>query len=255
MKKCLPILCFVVMLAAACHGQVAHVATNAPEDKPVMVSGPDMDKLMAPYVKMALKSYPEAKGRFLKGLPPKHSFFITTKISDEKGRSEQIFVVVGDIKDGKITGRVSSDIYNVSGYKRGDKIECSEKDIMDWLITSPDEPEEGNLVGRFIDAYQAVNIPLIIKIETDKAGKIVKADFKSALSPNNLQDVSFCIPDKIKKEAAKSVLHANVSDDDILTFKMPGTTGAVVIYDMHKDVLMATDTKSTEAKDTQPSDD
>jgi hypothetical protein len=67
---------------------------------------------------------------------------------------EQIFVRVDRIDDnGRIHGRIASDIVAVSGYRRNDPIEVGDDDLIDWLIARPDGSEEGNLVGKFLDTY------------------------------------------------------------------------------------------------------
>src|SRR5438093_1934288 len=71
-----------------------NVAPNAPQDKPVSTTADDVrrfEEAIKPYIEMAKKSYPQAKERFQKGLPPKHTFFITTRLRDTQGRFEQVF--------------------------------------------------------------------------------------------------------------------------------------------------------------------
>ena len=72
--------------AAACVAQESHVATNAPKDKPLYGEAALFDRNIKPYVEMARKSYPRAKARFKKGLPEKHSFFVTARVYDKVGK-------------------------------------------------------------------------------------------------------------------------------------------------------------------------
>ncbi len=144
----------VPIIAAA---QEVSVAPNAPKDKPVRATGDQVqqfEEAIRPHVEMARKTYPQAKERFLKGLPPKHAFFITTKLRDAAGRFEQVFVAVREIKGDQISGRIWSDINLVSGYKLGDPYTFPESELIDWTISKPDGTEEGNFVGKFLETYQ-----------------------------------------------------------------------------------------------------
>lgn len=184
--------------------QVPHVATNAPKDKPFSTEAASFDRALKPYIEMAWKSYPQAKEKFEKGLPPKHSFFVSARLYDDQGNFEQVFVVVREIKGGKIRGRIASDVERIAGYRKGDEFECDEKGIIDWLITKPDGSEEGNVVGKVIDVMQERRIPLIVQMVIAKDGSVQSAKFESALN-HSKQDVTFCIPQKVKGQAEATV--------------------------------------------------
>lgn len=138
-------------------GTDIYVSPDAPKDKPVDARGAEalrkFDEAIKPYVEKARKTYPEAKGRFLKGLSPKHTFFVTARLYDGAGYFEQVFVAVKEIKDGRISGLIWSDIEVLKKYKKGDEYSLPESDILDWLITNPDGTEDGNFVGKFLDTY------------------------------------------------------------------------------------------------------
>lgn len=137
-----------------------YVAPNAPKDKPVDVANSEVQQLeaaMQPYIEKARNTYPQAKARFLNGLPPKHSFFITTRLHDTSQRFEQVFIAVTEIKDGRISGAIASEVNLVSGYRQGQTYSFPEAELIDWTITRPDGTEEGNFVGNFLDSYQATH--------------------------------------------------------------------------------------------------
>ena len=59
----------------------SELATDAPVDKPFSwteAQAAALERAIAPYVAKARETYPEAKKRYLAGLPPKHTFFVTT---------------------------------------------------------------------------------------------------------------------------------------------------------------------------------
>lgn len=137
--------------------QEIYVAPNAPKDKPISAEDAEAQKIeaaMKPFIEQARTTYPEAKARFLKGLPSRHTFFITTRLYDVTKRFEQVFIAVKEIKDGRITGVIASEIRLVSGYEEGDAYSFPESELFDWTISKPDGTEEGNFVGKFLDSYQ-----------------------------------------------------------------------------------------------------
>ncbi|MES2521715.1 MAG: hypothetical protein V4617_03370 [Gemmatimonadota bacterium] len=138
--------------------QPVNLAPNAPADKPVNLAREcqlaAMLRATAPLVEQARASYPAARTRFLAGLPPRHTFFVTTLLRDAAGRTEQVFVVADSIRDGHIAGRIWSQIAVVAGYRLGQPYRFAETALLDWMIARPDGSEEGNVVGKFLDTYQ-----------------------------------------------------------------------------------------------------
>ena len=130
------------------------LAPNAPADKPQRVKQKAFEDAIKPYIEKARKTYPDAKERFLAGLPPKHFFFVTTRLHDSSGHLEQVFIAVKEIKEGTISGLIASEIEAVSGYKIGDKYSFPESDLLDWTVSKPDGTEDGNFVGKFLDTYK-----------------------------------------------------------------------------------------------------
>jgi hypothetical protein len=128
--------------------------SNAPQDEPVQASTSaereEMERAIAPMIEQARKSYPDAKKRYLAGLPSGHRFSVLTKLHSP-GREEAVFVTVTGIKGDQITGRIDSDVRGVVGYKAGDSYTLAERAIVDWVIVRPDGSEEGNLVGKFVE--------------------------------------------------------------------------------------------------------
>lgn len=109
---------------------------------------------MAPHIEKARQTYPDAKKRYLAGLPRGESFFVTTVLRDKEGASEQVFIAVSSVQGTKITGKIASDILTVQGFQRGQAYSLDEADLVDWLISKPDGSEEGNFVGKYLDSVQ-----------------------------------------------------------------------------------------------------
>lgn len=135
----------------------AQLAPNAPVDQPQAVTKDQLverEKLLAPYIKIAQDTYPPARGRFLAGLPKGEHFFVVTRLVDSQGRQEQVFIRVQSIREGLVTGVISSQIMMVSGFKAGEIYTFKETEVIDWLISKPDGSEEGNVVGKFLDTLK-----------------------------------------------------------------------------------------------------
>jgi uncharacterized protein YegJ (DUF2314 family) len=153
----LVIICASLSQAQTGQSETGKQQSRPPEDKPIQVKSEELrryEEAIKPYVEKALKTYPQAKKRFLAGLPRGHTFYLTTQLRDKAGRHEQTFIEVREIKDGIIKGIIANDITLVSGYEIGDTYSFPESEILDWTITSPDGTEEGTFVGKFLDEYQ-----------------------------------------------------------------------------------------------------
>ncbi len=163
MRHCF-LLLVVSIFYSGCGRETSHqeslpvLASNAPQDRPLDAVGKaeveKADAALAPYIEQARRTYPAAKKRYLDNLPPGHHFFAVTRLRDKTGTQEQVFVAVSGIRNGRISGRIASDVLGVSGFRRGDSHSFSEDELIDWLITRPDGTEEGNVVGKFLDTYQ-----------------------------------------------------------------------------------------------------
>jgi hypothetical protein len=133
------------------------VSPKPPQDRPTEARGKtEVDEYraaIAPYVAKGRQTYPDAKKRYLAGLPTGRTFFVVTNLRDKAGTTEQVFVAVANVREGRITGRIATDNLTVIGYKRGDSYSFPESDLIDWLITHPDGTEEGNVVGKFLDDW------------------------------------------------------------------------------------------------------
>lgn len=128
-------------------------------DKPVKTAGQQaygaLKKAEAPYIAKARATYPAAKKRYLAGLPPKYQFEVRKRLTDSDGGAfEEVFVEVEAIKDGKVYGRIGSELGAVRSYRQWQRISFPESDVLDWTIVHPDGHEEGNYVGKFIDTYK-----------------------------------------------------------------------------------------------------
>ena len=138
--------------------QPIYIAPNAPRDQPADLTSQcqwrALVKATESLVAGARRTYPAAKQRFIAGLPPRQTFFITVRIDDSLAHHEQVFIAVDSVAGDRIVGRIASEIGLVRGYRAGQRYVSHETDVVDWLISKPDGSEEGNAVGKFLDTYQ-----------------------------------------------------------------------------------------------------
>ena len=85
-----------------------NLAANAPADRPIRISSArERDQLFAmlePCRRVALAAWPDVRRRFAAGLPARHTMFVTTRLRDEAGRVEQVFVAVTLLAAGRSRG-------------------------------------------------------------------------------------------------------------------------------------------------------
>jgi len=135
------------------------VAAQRAPDKPAVGAAQKSYEAMlraeAPYIAKGRATYPAAKKRFLTGLPRGYRFEVRKRLSDTGGAAfEEVFIEVDAIKDGKVYGRIGSELGAVRSYHQWQKISFPESDVLDWTIVHPNGREEGNYVGKFIDTYK-----------------------------------------------------------------------------------------------------
>ena len=131
--------------------QEPHLAENAPVDCAFETTATDLFGVIEDKSPEAMKSWPEAKARFLRGLPDKHSLFVTFILVDQEQRAEYVFLAVDAISDEGVSGRLWTDLFVVQGFEHGDRFLVDEEAISDWLISKPDGTEDGNLIGKYLD--------------------------------------------------------------------------------------------------------
>lgn len=138
---------------------VQPAAGHAPTDRPALVAGSaqaaslqQFDALIADAVQRARRTLPQAKQRFLTGLPDDQTFLLTTRLYDADGTYEQVFVRVLSWEGALVRGAIVNELNLVAQYTQGQVITFPDKAILDWTISYSDGSEEGNYVGKFINS-------------------------------------------------------------------------------------------------------
>jgi uncharacterized protein YegJ (DUF2314 family) len=122
-------------------------------DTPLKGKRSEVERQFARPTEDARKTLPEAKRRFLEGLPRGYSFYVTVVFTDA-GDKENAYVQVRRWENKGITGIVATAMLRVCSYQMGQQIKIPEDEVIDWTITSPDGAEEGNFIGKYIDSHR-----------------------------------------------------------------------------------------------------
>ena len=122
-------------------------------DQPVDTHVREMDRQIAPAVKQARATLPQTKRRYLAGLPAGTTLYVTTRISDTDGDpQEQVFVKVTQWRGTVIKGVLDNDLQAVKTFRRGETVTVQEAAVLDWTINGPGGRQEGNYVGKLLQA-------------------------------------------------------------------------------------------------------
>jgi len=153
----------LLIIATPVHGQRSvDVAPNAPQDRNVRATlrcqAAAMKAAIAPLSAAARASFPAARERFERGLPPRHTFFATTWLHDNLEHEELVFIAVDSVSGTgdatRIAGRIWNPVNIVRGYSYRQPYSFPAADLVDWMVARPDGSEEGNEVGKFMDTYE-----------------------------------------------------------------------------------------------------
>lgn len=122
-------------------------------DQPVGAVGKEgvetMLRAEAPYIAKGRATYPNAKRRYLAGLPPGYTFLVRKHLAEPGTyRTEGVYFEVDAIKDGKIYARIGE--VDLRSFRRGQRISFPESDIEDWAILHPDGSAEGDYVAKYL---------------------------------------------------------------------------------------------------------
>lgn len=161
MKYILLLATLLPLARPALAQQPASATSAAPADQSVLVASSPaeasaalraFDKHIAPAVKQGRATLPQAKHRFLQGLPAGQTFFVTTRLTDPDGTYEQVFVRVQRWQEKQVTGLIANEVGTVKNFQQNQQITFPESAVLDWTISHPDGTEEGNYIGKLLDA-------------------------------------------------------------------------------------------------------
>jgi hypothetical protein len=105
------------------------------------------ETLPAAPLKEARRTLAQARQRFNRGLPPGDRLFVTATLFDDAANRVPQLVQVQSWQDGRVSGR----LVGTNVPEGNNREEFDEAEVVDWMILHPDDSEEGNHVGKFLD--------------------------------------------------------------------------------------------------------
>ncbi|WP_407442410.1 hypothetical protein [Fibrobacter sp.] len=140
-----------------------------PKDNPLAIREGNQDKfaqMIAPYIEMAKRTFPDVKKKFLAGVYQKEHRILQVQItlSDKNGLNEMTFMKVLGCKGDFFKGVINNDLRMVKGYAYGDTISFMQNEILNWVVQDSTGREEGNFVGKAIEAIQFKNVGIIFEV-------------------------------------------------------------------------------------------
>ena len=115
---------------------------SSPKDTITPVSKKNHHRFIAPDVQKAKETFPQAKKRFIKGLPKGSSFCLTVGLN-ENGTDESVLIKALAFSNGQIFGVLATKTPSTNSFTYGSRMIVDENEITDWTITSPEIQEEG----------------------------------------------------------------------------------------------------------------
>ena len=76
---------------------------------------------------------------------------MSTRLTDSRKRTEDVFVRVQRIDGDRIYGHVSSRILPGDGPRPRQAYSLQEEALLGWMIAKPDGTDAGNVAGHFLD--------------------------------------------------------------------------------------------------------
>lgn len=213
MFRYLKILTFISLVVAV------FSFADFPQDNPMKIHAGNRDKfaqMIAPYIEMAKRTFPDVKKKFLAGVYQKVHRILQVQItlSDKNGLNEMTFMKVLGCKGDLFQGTVNNDLRIVKGYAAGDTVSFMQNEILNWVVVDAEGHEEGNFVGKAIDAIQYKNVGIIFEVVFQKGEFNLK--YMQSIVGDEI-DVEGILPKAVIDEAAnllKKIYRKKLKDGD-----------------------------------------
>jgi len=121
-------------------------------DRPLETDLESYRRIVGAFEMRARATLKSAKERYRSGLPPRYRFYVSTRLTNPGVAVEEVFVSATGADDTSVSGVIDSEPTGKVPFKRRDPIHVLDENITNWTILSPDGKEEGNFVGKAIDA-------------------------------------------------------------------------------------------------------
>ncbi len=107
----------------------------------------------------AREDLPALKRAFNAGLQPSENILLKAPFKTPDGSNEWMWVEVSRWQEGRITGVLDNDPFNVPGLHAGQTVTINQEDVFDYIRHYPDGHAEGNTTGSILEKMQHQDIP------------------------------------------------------------------------------------------------
>ena len=174
---------------------------------------PEMSKLIAPYIEKARATFPEVKKKYIAGdyVREKRQLDVQIELTDKNGDREMVFIVVTQCLGNRFQGIIVNDIQLLKEYKNGDTLSFSQDQVKNWVVVDSKGNEEGNFVGKAIEAFDSGIVGVFFEVVFKKGKFEIKyQDAKSAKYQNSIdgivsQDIIAALTKRLKASYEKKL--------------------------------------------------
>lgn len=181
-----------------------YVGGFAAEDKLFGMS-PEMSKVIVPYIEKAKATFPEVKKKYIAGdyVRENRQLDVQIELTDKNGDREMVFIVVTQCLGNRFQGIIVNDIQLLKEYKNGDTLSFSQDQVKNWVVVDSKGNEEGNFVGKAIEAFDSGEVGVFFEVVFKKGKFEVK--YQDARTWKYQNSVDGVLSQEIIAEIAKRV--------------------------------------------------
>ncbi|WP_139925324.1 hypothetical protein [Hymenobacter sp. DG01] len=101
-------------------------------------------------LKEARRTLPQARQRYLRGLPAGTGFYLTARVLNEAATPEPVVILVDTWQGTHISGRIVR-LAPDGRPTPGATADFEETAVLDWILLRANGAEEGNFLGKYLD--------------------------------------------------------------------------------------------------------
>lgn len=163
---------------------------------------PELQKFINPYIDKAKASFPAVKQKYIAGdyVRENRSMYVQIDLTGKDGTKEMAFIRVIWCAGTKFQGILANEMYFVNEYTNGDTLSFGENQVVNWVVADAEGREEGNYVGKAIDAYISQKVGVFYEVVYKKGRFTVTYQDAKDRKQNSVDGV---VPEKIIAQIAE----------------------------------------------------
>ena len=153
---------------------------------------PEMSKFIEPYIEKARATFPAVKKKYIAGdyVRENRQLDVQIELADKDGTKEMVFLMVSQCLGNRFQGIIVNEIQRLKEYKEGDAVFFSQDQVKNWVVVDSKGNEEGNYVGKAIEAYDSGMVGVFFEVVFRKGKFEFKyQDAKSAKYQNSVDGI------------------------------------------------------------------